>query len=274
MATSTKRAGPRRGTKRPRTEDQEIFQGNTYNTPKGKPQAHKGGKAQTALGRESRAFFSSQISKGTKKDSTNELKVLPVPVEQEEHPPYPNLNPQSLERFPVHEFTMGLISPKGCGKTTLIANILKWTANYFHTIIIMSPTLHSDNKWKTIKTWPLRRRNKELEKFLENQKKKEYQNKIPIVGNAHGDRQLGDSGKFDPKIPKEYMIDDYDEEILQIVMKEQEKMIEYLEHAGQSKHMANRILYICDDLVGSSLFGNQRDNLFKGLNTRHRHYNM
>ncbi len=57
-------------------------------------------------------------------------------------------------------------------------------------------------------------------------------------------------------------------------MKEQEKMIEYLEHAGKSKHLANRILYICDDLVGSSLFGNQRDNLFKGLNTRHRHYNM
>ncbi len=32
-------------------------------------------------------------------------------------------------------------------------------------------------------------------------------NKTPIVGSAHGDRQLGDSGKFDPKIKKEMMID-------------------------------------------------------------------
>ncbi len=264
MATSNKRSNTGRRQTGEGQRVQEIFQGNTYNTPKGKSKAHKTSKGDTSLRNQTRAFLSNKVNKGSKKESTNELVVLPVPVEQEDHPPYPNLSPQSLERFPKHEFTMGLISPKGCGKTTLIANILKWTANYFHTIIIMSPTLHSDNKWKTIKSWPLRARNKELEKFLEAQKKKDYLCKEPIVENAHGDRQLGDSGKFDPKIPKEFLIDDYDEDILRDVMEDQEKMIEYLEHAGKSKHLANRILFICDDLVGSSLFGNNRDNLFKG----------
>jgi hypothetical protein len=34
----------------------------------------------------------------------------------------------------------------------------------------------------------------------------------------------------------------------------------------------HRILLIFDDLVGSTLFNNARQNVFKGFNTRHRHY--
>jgi len=40
----------------------------------------------------------------------------------------------------------------------------------------------------------------------------------------------------------------------------------------KSKHLANRILIIFDDLVGSSLFSGSRSNPFKKLNTTHRHY--
>jgi hypothetical protein len=40
----------------------------------------------------------------------------------------------------------------------------------------------------------------------------------------------------------------------------------------KSKHTANRILFIFDDLVGSQLFSNARGNIFKKLNSNHRHY--
>lgn len=58
------------------------------------------------------------------------------------------------------------------------------------------------------------------------------------------------------------------------IANEQMKMVELLKKYNKSKHLANRVLIIFDDLVGSSLFGNQRNNFFKGLNTRHRHYSF
>ena len=49
------------------------------------------------------------------------LKVEPIPVPRGYiHPPAPD------EILPRHEFTLGLIAPKGSGKTTLIANLLKF----------------------------------------------------------------------------------------------------------------------------------------------------
>ena len=84
MATNTKRSGTRRSRKRQAPiPDHEIFQGNTYNTPKGKPETRKGGKAQADVSKQARAFFGNQKSKGTQKGTHNELTVLPVPVEQE-----------------------------------------------------------------------------------------------------------------------------------------------------------------------------------------------
>jgi hypothetical protein len=48
--------------------------------------------------------------------------------------------------------------------------------------------------------------------------------------------------------------------------------VDALKKHGQPKYLADRILLIFDDLVGSSLFSMAQDNLFKGFNTRHRHY--
>ncbi len=69
------------------------------------------------------------------------LKVLPVPVPKIDHPEPPN------EVLPKHEFTIGLIAPKGAGKTTLIANLLHFYAGYFNDIFVFSPTVLSDEKW-------------------------------------------------------------------------------------------------------------------------------
>ena len=57
------------------------------------------------------------------------------------HPPPPS------EILPRHEFSMGLIAPKGSGKTTVICNLLKFYKGYFNTILVFSPTVASDEKW-------------------------------------------------------------------------------------------------------------------------------
>jgi len=41
---------------------------------------------------------------------------------------------------------MGLIAPKGAGKTTVICNLLEFYKGYFHTILVFSPTILSDEK--------------------------------------------------------------------------------------------------------------------------------
>ncbi|MGL5112700.1 MAG: hypothetical protein ACRC6O_08690 [Flavobacterium sp.] len=67
------------------------------------------------------------------------------------------------DALPRHEFSMGLIgkfiddhlyfpvtnflAPKGSGKTTVICNLLKFYKGYFHSILVFSPTVASDEKW-------------------------------------------------------------------------------------------------------------------------------
>lgn len=82
----------------------------------------------------------------------------------------------------------------------------------------------------------------------------------------------------DFRIPEECFYSEYNEETLQEIMDEQMKMVRLLKECGKSKHLANRyneklifrILIIFDDLVGSSLFSNRKDNPFKKLNSNHR----
>ena len=76
----------------------------------------------------------------------------------------------------------------------------------------------------------------------------------------------------DFRIPEECFYSEYDEDTLADIMAEQMRMVKLLKKAGQSKHMANRLLIVFDDLVGSSLFSAKKDNPFKKLNSNHRHY--
>jgi hypothetical protein len=45
-----------------------------------------------------------------------------------------------------------------------------------------------------------------------------------------------------------------------------------LEAHGKTKHLANRLLLVFDDLVGSDLFNGNKKNVAKMLSTNHRHY--
>jgi hypothetical protein len=195
-----------------------------------------------------------------KKNISLRVRPVPIPVGAH-HPPVPN--PDVLLQ---HEFTLGLIAPKGSGKTTLIANLLDFYAGYFNTIVVFSPTLHSDEKWDYVRKRPLLGENIALKKWLEkkNQTMDAVVGRRSVVDNA--------SKQFDPHIPDACFMTEYDEATLAVMMKEQMDMIETIQSMGGTKHLANRLLFIFDDLVGSSLFSSTRASPFKRLNTNHRHH--
>lgn len=189
------------------------------------------------------------------------IRAIPTPAGAH-HPRVPHSH-----ILPQHEFTMAVVAPKGSGKTTWICNVLDLYEGYFHNIFIVSPTLNSDEKWDYVRRRPLRGENKALKKFLE---KKEMDDS-GIVGKP---KVVLHNKKFDPRIPEENMMTEYDHATLEGLMEEQMQMIEWLKSQGQTKHLADRILIVFDDMVGSALFGGRKSNPFKRLNTNHRHYNV
>ena len=101
---------------------------------------------------------------------------------------------------------------------------------------------------------------------------------VDIQVEATGDleelqvKRRDQDGTWDGRIPEENFIAEYSEADLLDVMNQQQRMIEILKSHGFSRHTANRLLVVFDDLVGSSLFNNARQNPFKKLNTTHRHF--
>jgi hypothetical protein len=197
------------------------------------------------------------------------LIVKPVPVPSQYHHPLP-----AHEQLPFHEFTMGLIAPKGAGKTTVICNLLHFYKNYFHTILVFSPTIDSDEKWDWIKNQKLLVENTPLQKWL--RKMAEKKNEGKVVENPPLSSELEalvqEKKDFTGMIPAEHYFDSYNDDKFREIMEEQMSMIKLLKKHNQPKYLANRILIIFDDLVGSSLFAGSRGSYFKGINTRHRHY--
>lgn len=202
-------------------------------------------------------------SRGPRRQRSSPLAIQPVPIPAGAHHP----NVPHAEILPQHEFTLGLIAPKGSGKTTLIANLLDFYAGYFHHIIVFSPTLNADEKWDYIKRRPLRAENKELKKFLKRHSENEDND---VVGKR---TVVDDSMKVhNPLIPADCFMTEYDESTLQDLMSEQMQMVDLVQSLGGTKHLCDRLLFIFDDLVGSSLFSGTRKNPFKMLNTNHRHH--
>jgi len=173
---------------------------------------------------------------------------------------------------------MGIIAPKGSGKTTLICNMLMFYRGYFNTIIIFSPSVASDEKWDYIKKQSLLVENKPLKKWMAKmaQARKQKDNvveeapaHIPLSGLVgNGDTE------FDGVIPEKNFITEYHREDLVELMENQRSMVAFLKEHGESKHLANRILVVFDDLVGSDLFSITSNNPFKTFNTNHRHMSI
>lgn len=201
------------------------------------------------------------------------VKPIPVPLGNK-HPPPP------FSQLPSHEFTMGFIAPKGAGKTTTICNLLMFYKGYFNTILVFSPTIESDEKWDWIKQQELVVENKPLKRWIAamREKKQKAGEKSNAVVDPRTAMDMGEFaaiegiGNFDARIPEENFFTDYSDDKFQKIMEEQMNMIKLLKKHNQPKYLANRILVVFDDLVGSGLFSGSRGSYFKGINTRHRHY--
>jgi hypothetical protein len=145
--------------------------------------------------------------------------------------------------------------------------------------LIFSPTVASDEKWDYVKDRKYLSQNVKLQKFVASLKGKSA-GKVNTVVPYRTSAQEFDGlvnpydEKFDGKIPEECFFTDYSPMTLEKIANEQMEMVGLLKKYKKSKHLANRVLIIFDDLVGSALFGNEKRNFFKGLNTRHRHYSF
>jgi hypothetical protein len=151
---------------------------------------------------------------------------------------------------------------------------LEFYKNYFHTIYIFSPTVLSDDKWVWVKKQPLLAENKRLKKFLKKDRQKE-QNANPIVKPPPETPIAPEQEEeFSPFIPTENFIPEVDLDDIKQLMDDQMKMIRYLKKKGESRHLANRVLFIFDDVVGSDLFNPSKSNPFRTFNSNHRHYSF
>lgn len=116
--------------------------------------------------------------------------------------------------------------------------------------------------------------NRALKKWIEKQGEKSNSNEVvspPPVSQELQDL-VESHQETDGYIPEECFLSDYDESTLSEIMAQQMALVKVLKKNGRSKHLANRILIIFDDLVGSNLFSGKKNNPFKMLNTNHRHY--
>lgn len=150
------------------------------------------------------------------------------------HPPPKN------DILPRHEFSLGLIAPKGSGKTTVLVNLLMFYKNYFHSILVFSPTVASDEKWDFIKEQDLLADNTKLKEWLT---KTEAEQEGSVV-EPRKPQALIEGMDLTPlrdfKIPENCFYEDYDEDTLKEVMDEQMAIVKLLKEHGKSKHLANR----------------------------------
>lgn len=160
--------------------------------------------------------------------------------------------------LPQHEFSMLIVAPKGSGKTNFICNmILKQYKEYFHKILVCSPTVFNDEKWDVVKeTKHVLKENKELEKIVGDNPKP--QRKLPKIVFKSGEPVDSNPNKekFQGYIDKDDIFADMNE--LPPRMKEFQDVVEKLksEHkmGKKAKYKADRVLVVMDDQAG--LFGN------------------
>lgn len=197
------------------------------------------------------------------------IKKIPVPKGDSHIEP-----PNGMGLMPVHEFTMGLIAPKGSGKTTTIVNLLEIYSKYFHKIYIFSPTIKSDSKWDYAKKLPVLIENLALKKWIKDNSKSAAVNGPiqPLPLDKLFQNLVDTEKKFQTEIPEEWFFHDYNDEKFRELMENQKKTVDLLKDHGQLKTLADRVLVIFDDQVGSPLFSGKKRAYFTGINTKHRHH--
>lgn len=169
--------------------------------------------------------------------------------------------------LPQHEFGMIIVAPKGSGKTNFICNLLlNHYRTYFHRVLVCSPTVYNDEKWRVVQDAKhVLRENKKLKKLNAGGGKTER--KLPQVVMESG-MSVKPAEKFDGKVPKEDFFSDLDD--LAGRIEEQNETILKLDEMGYTKYVADRMFVILDDQAG--LFrGGQNRNPVVNYAIKHRH---
>lgn len=165
-----------------------------------------------------------------------DLKVRAVPVPLgNKHPPPPS------DVLPQHEFTMGIIAPKGSGKTTVIVNLLDFYKGYFHTILVFSPTVQSDDKWDYVKKQKYLVENRPLKNWLKEMEENRRVESNSVVEQAPcPNPQEIQFEPFTGFIEDEHFFEDYDDDTFRNIMEQQNAVIKVLKKHKKPKHLANR----------------------------------
>jgi hypothetical protein len=124
----------------------------------------------------------------------------------------------------------------------LIANLLSFYKNYFHSIVVFSPTIASDEKWDFVKGLELLTDNVALKKWL-NSLEDEMDENTVVEKRKKGHALQGlvnPNPLLDKKVPEENFHVVYDDQMLQEMVDEQMTMVTMLKKFGKSKHLANR----------------------------------
>ena len=132
----------------------------------------------------------------------------------------------------------------------------------------------SDDKWHFVKKQKLLLENKPLKKFLKKLQDDESSEEEGIVKKTKTSYVPQEEEEFSPYIPEENFMNDYHEDIIKQLWDQQQEMVDFLEKHGAPLTLAHRILIIWDDMVGSDLFNNKRDNFFKKMNANRRHVSI
>lgn len=199
----------------------------------------------------------------SKSASLNDLSVRPIHIP--DGPRHPDVWHKVL---PQHEFSMLIVAPKGSGKTNFICNlIMKHYKSYFHKILVCSPTVNNDEKWDAVQAMPhVLRENKKLKKVMN---AVTAERKLPTVVHKPGEAvKNGKREKFEGKVPKSAFFAHMDE--LPVRIAEQQKIIDELKEHGHTKHVADRLLVVCDDQAGLFPGGNNGNPIVNYV-IKHRH---
>lgn len=175
--------------------------------------------------------------------------------------------------LPQHPFSALIVAPKGSGKTNFMCQlIIKQYKQYFHRIVVCSPTLHNDPKWTMVQEQKnILVQNRKLEEILEGRSKHKKRWKVVFSDKLQHEREP-DESKFDGMIPE----DDFfsDQAMIGPVIKEQQTVIDFLEDHGYKKQapfIADRLLIILDDQAGLFKMSNSNNPMINFV-IKHRHY--
>lgn len=175
--------------------------------------------------------------------------------------------------LPQHPFSALIVAPKGSGKTNFMCQlIIKQYREYFHRIVVCSPTLHNDPKWTMVQEEKhILVENKKLEKIIEGRSKHKKRWKVVFSDRLNEEKDPNEK-KFDGIIPAEDFFSE--QSLIKGVIDEQQTVIDFLEDHGYKKQapfIADRLLIILDDQAGLFKMGNSNNPMVNFV-IKHRHY--